>query len=277
MVYELRLRSKYFHQVKEGIRAYEYRYNDKNFQVGDLLSLQEYNDLASACTGDQILVKVVSVCTEFVPEGYCIMGIKPVNPEDRCKYSFTGKTKTRDGIRLRQIINNITGEVGGWIESEKNLSQEGSCWVSSDAMVCGDAVVKDDAIVSGYAVVSDYATVCEDAFVVGFATIGGRAVISGNAKIQDRASVSGEAKVCDRSIIKHEAFIEDCAIVQGDSVIGGEVRLTERVVVTGAKIVADSCNFGGNSIIIDSKPLTLFVLKDNSIEIKQILLIGDES
>ena len=43
------------------------------------------------------------------------------------------------------------GDLGGWIEKEDNLSQEGSAWVSDDARVYGKARVSDEAWVSGEA------------------------------------------------------------------------------------------------------------------------------
>ena len=59
------------------------------------------------------------------------------------------------------------GDVGGYIECERNLSQDGNAWVSGDARVSGDAWVYDDALVSGDARVSDNALVCGDACVYG--------------------------------------------------------------------------------------------------------------
>ncbi len=46
---------------------------------------------------------------------------------------------------LRDFGDVKEGEFGGWIESEKNLSHEGSAWVSGDARVSGDAWVSGDA------------------------------------------------------------------------------------------------------------------------------------
>lgn len=40
------------------------------------------------------------------------------------------------------------GDVGGWLESESNLSQEGNCWVHKDSRVSGRSIVKDNATVS---------------------------------------------------------------------------------------------------------------------------------
>nr|DAI97423.1 MAG TPA: Putative transferase, nesg, ydcK, Structural Genomics.38A [Caudoviricetes sp.] len=67
------------------------------------------------------------------------------------KYEFTGEIKVVFGINFKQIraiINFgcvVAGEIGGWIESEENLSQSGDAWVSGDAEVKKD----DDYMVVG--------------------------------------------------------------------------------------------------------------------------------
>jgi len=57
------------------------------------------------------------------------------------KYALTGEAKILLGVSLRRIKRHSTGESGGWIESEKNLSQFGDAWVFEDARVSGDARV----------------------------------------------------------------------------------------------------------------------------------------
>ena len=72
------------------------------------------------------------------------------------KYEFTDETvTTNDGRTLHRIkalkdfriVN--TGELGGFIETEKNLDPDGDAWVSGDAWVYGDAWVSGDAWVYG--------------------------------------------------------------------------------------------------------------------------------
>ena len=71
------------------------------------------------------------------------------------KYRITSETKVVDNITLHRIecvtaFSDVgCGEKGGWIESEKNLSQDGNAWVYRHATVFGDAVVRDNAIVGG--------------------------------------------------------------------------------------------------------------------------------
>ena len=81
------------------------------------------------------------------------------------KYRITSETKVVDNITLHRIecvtaFSDVRcGEKGGWIESEKNLSQDGNAWVYRHATVFGDAVVRDNAIVGGNATVGGDATV----------------------------------------------------------------------------------------------------------------------
>ena len=67
------------------------------------------------------------------------------------KYELTSEKKVINGVELHQIkalksFGNIKeGDLGGWIESEKNLSQYGGAWVGGNAMVYGDATVGGNA------------------------------------------------------------------------------------------------------------------------------------
>lgn len=78
------------------------------------------------------------------------------------KYELTDETIEVYGTALHRIkalkdFGNVKkGELGGYVESERNLSQEGNCWVCGNAKVCGDAEVCGNARVYGDA---DYITI----------------------------------------------------------------------------------------------------------------------
>lgn len=79
---------------------------------------------------------------------------------------WCGRTLCR--IRaLRDFGNVRAGDVGGYIECERNLSQDGNAWVCGDARVYDNALVYDDARVCSDARVSGNARVCGDARVYG--------------------------------------------------------------------------------------------------------------
>ena len=81
------------------------------------------------------------------------------------KYEFTGKTKVENGVTLRQIKRLSDELIGGWIEKEENLSQDGDCFVFGDALVSGNAWVSDYAKVTDNARVYGNARVYDNAWV----------------------------------------------------------------------------------------------------------------
>ena len=114
------------------------------------------------------------------------------------------KSDIEDLFRIRALkkfgdVNK--GDIGGYVESEDNLSHFGNCWIFDNAKVYENAMVSGDAYVSGYAQVSDCAQVygnalvSEDARVSGNARIYGKAHVYGDAEVSGNAQVSGSAKI----------------------------------------------------------------------------------
>ena len=89
------------------------------------------------------------------------------------KYSLTSNTKDWLGTTLYQIKAEVSfgciakGELGGYIEKENNLSQDGNAWVSGNARVSGDAQVSGNAWVSGNARVYAKASFTKGWFIGG--------------------------------------------------------------------------------------------------------------
>ena len=107
---------------------------------------------------------------------------------------FFGKTLYR--IRALVAIGSLVapGDLGGYVESEKNLAQvSGNAWVYGDAQVYGNAQVYGDARVYGDAWVSG------DAWVYGDAQVSGDAQVYGNARVSGNAQVYGVARVSKRT------------------------------------------------------------------------------
>ena len=94
------------------------------------------------------------------------------------------------GTKLYQIKCTKTfeyakkGELGGYIEKEENLSQEGNAWVAGDAWVSGNARVAGAAWVAG------------DAQVSGAAQVSGNARVFGNARVYGNACLKSDADHC---------------------------------------------------------------------------------
>ena len=75
------------------------------------------------------------------------------------KYELTGETinvfgKTLHRIRATRDFSNVhAGDLGGFIEDERNLSHDENAWVGGNARVSGNAWVGGDARVKGNALV----------------------------------------------------------------------------------------------------------------------------
>ena len=117
------------------------------------------------------------------------------------KYELTDETVRINSIILHRIkaltdFGDVdAGDLGGWVESERNLSHDGNAWVYDNARVYGNARVSGNALVYGDALVYGNARVYGDALVSGNARVYGNAWVSGDARVYGNAWVSGNARV----------------------------------------------------------------------------------
>lgn len=173
--------------------------------------------------------------------------------------------------RIRACVDFITvsgqevkqGDIGGWIEKEENLSQNGKAWifdnakvychaqvseyaeVSENAMISGNAKIYGSCRISSAAEVFGDAEIFGNARVFGCAEISGRAKVYGyaelsgdvkvfrNAKIYGSASVTDFARVCDNAKVFDEAKIHGCAVVRNNAVVCKNAEVFGNAVVCG--------------------------------------------
>ncbi len=165
------------------------------------------------------------------------------------KYELTGITIEVNGQTLYRIraLKDFSdgfskvkkGDLGGYIEKEKNLSHEGNCWVGEDAKVYSEAKVYDNARVYGNAEVSGFAEVYKSARVYGNAIVLDNVKVFDNAKVYGDACISGSAKVYDKAEITDEARVF------------GHANVFENAEVSGASYVSDDTMVRGNAQVYD--------------------------
>jgi carbonic anhydrase/acetyltransferase-like protein (isoleucine patch superfamily) len=119
-----------------------------------------------------------------------------------------------------------TGDLGGYIQAEKNLSQAGTAWVSDNARVFADAQIV------GAAQISDAAWVFGSAQVSGMARVSGKAWIFADAQICDTTRVGGNAQIGGKSRVLDKALVAGDTHVFGKARIGGKVQLSDRLLVS---------------------------------------------
>src|SRR5450759_3138568 len=80
--------------------------------------------------------------------------------------------------RARKDFGKVkAGNLGGFVGSERNLSQDGDCWVADEGQVYDEAVVSDDEQVYG------------------------RGRVYGHGRVGDRGQVLGSGQVFELSLI----------------------------------------------------------------------------
>ena len=141
-------------------------------------------------------------------------------------------------IKALKDFNDVKkGDIGGYVEGEKNLSQYDDCWIYDNAQVCDNAVVIGKAIVCGNARVYDNAQ------------IWGNARVEDNAQIYDNAVVISKAIVCGNARVRNNAQVCDNAIVRDDARVFANAQIYDNAVVVGNARVCDNAEIGGKARI----------------------------
>lgn len=176
------------------------------------------------------------------------------------KYEFTDETITGFrglGTTLHRIRRLSDGKVGGWIEKEENLSQEGNCWVDDEAKVYWGAKVLGNAQVYGNAeieagTIKDNAQMYDNAHMHLWS-----ACIKDNAQVYGNARIMGE--ICDN------AQVYDNAIVYGDNVVGlpkvfGDAKIYGNAILDGEMEV--NYDVKDKKITLREKKKNIAIIKD---------------
>ena len=134
------------------------------------------------------------------------------------KLTHQGRTLYRiEALRSFGYIRK--GDLGGYIEKEKNLSHYGNSWIYGDAQVYGNAQVYGDAQVCGNAQVYGNAQVCVHAQVWEDAQIYGNCWVYGNARVYGKTFVYGNAEIYGDAEIYENAQVDGNAEICGNAVI----------------------------------------------------------
>ena len=124
---------------------------------------------------------------------------------------------------LKDFADVKAGQLGGYVESEKNLSQEGNCWIGRDVVLMDDARVEDNATILGDSAVRNNGTVRGNALVK-------NASVIDNSVVEGRAYVAGGLHGHDSIVIKDNAVVRGnlvgSYVICGHTITDGEYACT---------------------------------------------------
>ncbi len=81
MTHELKIQPQYFKDVMLGLKRFEIRFNDRNYQVGDTLILNEFNPNTKRYTGEQVTRKIDYILNDvdgLEPDYVILQILKPL-------------------------------------------------------------------------------------------------------------------------------------------------------------------------------------------------------
>ena len=151
-----------------------------------------------------------------------------LNGSDAECIKFYDKTLYRTLYRIRALkdfANVKAGDIGGFIESESNLSQEGDAWIYDNARIFGNARISGNARIWGNVRIYGDAKIYRDAEIYGDAWIHDNVVIRGNARIFGDAVIRGNARIYDNARIYGDAEIFGDAMISGNAEIYGNALI----------------------------------------------------
>lgn len=163
------------------------------------------------------------------------------------KYELTKETMCFDGVTLHRIraIKDFgfieAGELGGWVESEKNLSQKGNCWIAKEAKAYGGAKIGDNAVLTHKAIACGNSTICNDTLVSNESVIRGFTYLYGNVEVSGKSVIDGYTKLHGHVMIIGakiiDAEIYDSVIICDGAYVHGRVKINGKAYISnGAEV-----------------------------------------
>lgn len=151
--------------------------------------------------------------------------MRDIEGEKMKKFELTAEYVTnifgKKLFRIKALVefgNVKEGELGGFVEKESNIDDDGNAWVSGNAQVFGNAHISGNAQVYGNAQVFGNACVFGGAWISGNAQVYGNACVAGNVQISENAQVYGNTWISGNAQVYGNACVAenlDYAIVGG--------------------------------------------------------------
>ena len=92
----------YFNLVRMGIKTFEVRKMDRDYQIGDHLNLQEYEPKFQNLTGEscEVIILYILQDPQYCREGFGILAIEIVESCDNCRHNSEFASTCRDCVNF---------------------------------------------------------------------------------------------------------------------------------------------------------------------------------
>mgnify|MGYP003627980356 CR=1 FL=1 len=153
------------------------------------------------------------------------------------KYEL-GESKVFMGIEVYRVValksfGNVTkGDIGGWVEDEDNLSQQGNCWIFDEAMAVNRSMV------AGNAEMHDYSKMLDDS------------MIWDHSRMYDNAQMCNNSGMYDNSKMLNNSEMHDSSEMWDNSKMSGNSKMFNNSRMYGTAELLGNSKMRGDSIEI---------------------------
>lgn len=174
---------------------------------------------------------------------------------------------------ISQVIEIKHGEIGGFIQSEKNLSQDDTSWIMNsakvfDAAVLVDSRIRDDVRIFGNAYVED-SVASNRVRIFGNCTIN-TSDIKDNVDIYDKCHIQ-KSSLRNNSVICGKSIVTECQLFGGSRISGTssviKTKLYDQSEIKGNSVV-ENCILKGRTVLSNVKLLN--EVREEQIELNVI-------
>lgn len=180
-------------------------------------------------------------------------------------HKFVGNVPVYRIKALKSFSDVTEGDLGGWIHSESNLSQENDCWVYDESTVTGNIEICENATVRGQSKVHGLS----NTYIGSFAKIADSNINleTGRITVSDiKSSTINGGTFIDGCSIDGASTIYSCNLLNCD--IKGDVTIQERATIEGYSIA-------GKGILISGKNTKLYFDESTAEEIPSPEISGE--
>jgi conserved hypothetical protein len=154
---------------------------------------------------------------------------------------------------LKDFSDVKKGDLGGFVSSYKNLSQDGDCWIYDDGSVIQNAMALEDSKIKGNAIIYDNVEICGKSIIEDSCWIYGRSFIT-------NSHISGKCRLYNTKVNKSRlrGYILD--IIDGSVITNSYIRgclYLKSSDINKTHIIADEAHISNRTYISYSK-LRLF-------------------
>ena len=190
------------------------------------------------------------------------------------KYELIKESKTyfegREIFRIRALKNFGTvkaGDVGGWVCSENNLSQEGDCWIYNEAKCLDNAMIFDNAKMY------DNSVMCNNAKMYNNAIMLNNSTMFDSSRMYDNSTMFNNAMMFDNSIMLNDSKMFNNSVMRNNSEMYDNALMGDNAKMFDNSRMYDNAKMFDNSRMYDnSKMYNNSEMYDNAILDKDKLL-----